>query len=377
MPFVLFAVVFLHIMALHQFGSNNPVGIDLTKKDKIPFHPYYTIKDTFGLSIFLIIFAFFVFYAPNYLGHPDNYIPANPLSTPAHIVPEWYFLPFYAILRSTVYEQLFAPLGVPRLVRHLGQARRRAGDVRLDRGAVRAALARHLQGAQRHLPPDLQVGVLAAGDRLRGPDLGRRPGAQPDGGLDRPVRDALLLRPLPDHPAAARQARAAATGADQHRQARARSAASPRSRRSERRCACAHCVRRPLGARRRRLGLGLCGHGRRRPHRAQAARAGRPTACSAASTAPPPSAASRSIARSARPATASNSSPSATSRSLGYSEDDIKAIAAEYTVTDGPNDEGEMFDRPGLPFDHVPSPYPNEAGGRGRPTAARRRRTCR
>jgi quinol-cytochrome oxidoreductase complex cytochrome b subunit len=109
-PFVLVAVVFLHILALHQFGSNNPVGIDLTKKDKIPFHPYYTIKDTFGLIVFLLFFAFFVFYAPNYLGHPDNYIPANPLSTPAHIVPEWYFLPFYAILRSTVYEQLFAPL---------------------------------------------------------------------------------------------------------------------------------------------------------------------------------------------------------------------------------------------------------------------------
>jgi quinol-cytochrome oxidoreductase complex cytochrome b subunit len=110
LPFVLFAVVFLHILALHQFGSNNPVGIDLTKKDKIPFHPYYTIKDTFGLAIFLTIFGMFVFFAPNYLGHPDNYIPANPLSTPAHIVPEWYFLPFYAILRSTVYEQLFTPL---------------------------------------------------------------------------------------------------------------------------------------------------------------------------------------------------------------------------------------------------------------------------
>jgi ubiquinol-cytochrome c reductase cytochrome b/c1 subunit len=110
LPFVIFAVVFLHLLALHQFGSNNPVGIDIATKDKIPFHPYYTIKDLFGLAVFLIFYAAFVFYAPNYLGHPDNYIPANPLSTPAHIVPEWYFLPFYAILRSTVYEQLFAPL---------------------------------------------------------------------------------------------------------------------------------------------------------------------------------------------------------------------------------------------------------------------------
>ena len=101
LPFVIFAVVFLHLWALHRFGSNNPLGIDATgKQDKIPFHPYYTIKDMFGLGVFLTIFSMVVFFAPNYLGEPDNYIEANPLSTPAHIVPEWYFLPFYAILRS-------------------------------------------------------------------------------------------------------------------------------------------------------------------------------------------------------------------------------------------------------------------------------------
>ncbi|MDY0883906.1 cytochrome b/b6 [Dongia soli] len=101
MPFVILAVVLLHIIALHRFGSNNPIGIDTKgKQDTIPFHPYYTTKDIFGLGIFLIFYAFWVFYAPNALGDPDNYIPANPLSTPEHIVPEWYFLPFYAILRS-------------------------------------------------------------------------------------------------------------------------------------------------------------------------------------------------------------------------------------------------------------------------------------
>jgi quinol-cytochrome oxidoreductase complex cytochrome b subunit len=101
LPFVIVGVVVLHILALHQHGSNNPLGID-TKgpQDRIPFHPYYTIKDAVGVGAFLIFFCFFLFYAPNYLGHPDNYIPANPLVTPAHIVPEWYFLPFYAILRS-------------------------------------------------------------------------------------------------------------------------------------------------------------------------------------------------------------------------------------------------------------------------------------
>jgi quinol-cytochrome oxidoreductase complex cytochrome b subunit len=104
LPFVIVAVVFLHLLALHEHGSNNPLGIDLTKKDKIPFHPYYTVKDLFGLMVFMIFFGIFVFYAPNYLGHPDNYIPANPLSTPAHIVPEWYFLPFYAILRSITFD---------------------------------------------------------------------------------------------------------------------------------------------------------------------------------------------------------------------------------------------------------------------------------
>ena len=100
-PFLIVAVVILHIVALHTHGSNNPLGIDKKgPQDSIPFHPYYTIKDMFGLSFVLTIFALVVFYAPDYLGHPDNYIPADPLKTPAHIVPEWYFLPFYAILRA-------------------------------------------------------------------------------------------------------------------------------------------------------------------------------------------------------------------------------------------------------------------------------------
>lgn len=101
LPFIIVALVMLHLVALHQHGSNNPKGIDIkSPKDTIPFHPYYTIKDFVGFGVYFIIFAYFIFYEPNYLGHPDNYIPANPLVTPAHIVPEWYFLPFYAILRA-------------------------------------------------------------------------------------------------------------------------------------------------------------------------------------------------------------------------------------------------------------------------------------
>ncbi|MBT4922365.1 MAG: cytochrome b/b6 [Rickettsiales bacterium] len=101
-PFIIVAFVILHLIALHIPGSNNPSGVEIknVKKDTIPFHPYYTIKDLFGLGIFLMLFFYFVFFYPNNLGHPDNYIPADPLVTPAHIVPEWYFLPFYAILRA-------------------------------------------------------------------------------------------------------------------------------------------------------------------------------------------------------------------------------------------------------------------------------------
>ena len=101
LPFVILGIIIIHVWALHVHGSGNPTGVEVkSKKDTIPFHPYYTVKDFFGIGVFLLIFFFFLFYAPNYLGHPDNYIPANPLVTPQHIVPEWYFLPFYAILRS-------------------------------------------------------------------------------------------------------------------------------------------------------------------------------------------------------------------------------------------------------------------------------------
>jgi len=102
LPFIILGLVILHIWALHVPGNNNPIGIEIKKpsKDTVPFHPYITIKDLFALMLFLIIFSGFIFFSPNVLGHPDNYIPANPMITPSHIVPEWYLLPFYAILRS-------------------------------------------------------------------------------------------------------------------------------------------------------------------------------------------------------------------------------------------------------------------------------------
>jgi quinol-cytochrome oxidoreductase complex cytochrome b subunit len=99
LPFIIAALAVVHIALLHKDGSNNPLGLD-SSSDKIPFFPYFYIKDLFTTLLFISFFSLFLFYYPNYLGHPDNYLPANPMVTPSHIVPEWYFLPFYAILRS-------------------------------------------------------------------------------------------------------------------------------------------------------------------------------------------------------------------------------------------------------------------------------------
>ncbi|WP_127753737.1 MULTISPECIES: cytochrome b/b6 [unclassified Devosia] len=108
LPFVVAALVALHIWALHVPGNNNPTGVDVkSSRDTVPFHPYYTMKDLFAVVVFAIPFAWFVFFIPDILGHPDNYVMANSQVTPAHIVPEWYFLPFYAILRAIDFNILF------------------------------------------------------------------------------------------------------------------------------------------------------------------------------------------------------------------------------------------------------------------------------
>ena len=106
LPFVLAGLVILHIWALHVPGNNNPTGVEVkdVEKDTVPFHPYYTVKDGFAIVIYLMIYVAFAFFLPNVLGHADNYIEANPLVTPSHIVPEWYLLPFYAILRAITFD---------------------------------------------------------------------------------------------------------------------------------------------------------------------------------------------------------------------------------------------------------------------------------
>ena len=110
LPFVIFGLVFVHLWALHVHKSGNPVGVEVkAEREAIPFHPYYTIKDLFGLGVLMFVLLGFVFFAPNFFLEPDNYIPANPLVTPAHIVPEWYLMPFYAILRAITFDLWFVP----------------------------------------------------------------------------------------------------------------------------------------------------------------------------------------------------------------------------------------------------------------------------
>ncbi|TNB49329.1 cytochrome b [Martelella lutilitoris] len=105
LPFMIAGVVVLHIWALHVTGQTNPTGVEVKQKsDTVPFTPYATLKDAFGVTIFLIAYVWFIFYMPNFLGHPDNYIPADSMKTPAHIVPEWYYLPFYAMLRAITFD---------------------------------------------------------------------------------------------------------------------------------------------------------------------------------------------------------------------------------------------------------------------------------
>jgi ubiquinol-cytochrome c reductase cytochrome b/c1 subunit len=100
LPFVIAGLVAIHLLILHEVGSSNPIGVAFKGIDYVPFTPHFTIKDLYGVILFILVYGFFVFFASNTMGHPDNYIPANPMVTPTHIVPEWYLLPFYAILRS-------------------------------------------------------------------------------------------------------------------------------------------------------------------------------------------------------------------------------------------------------------------------------------
>ncbi len=198
LPFVIAGVVVLHVWALHVAGQNNPDGLDIkTDKDSVPFTPHATIKDMFGVSVFLLLYAWFIFYMPNYLGDADNYIVANPAQTPAHIVPEWYYLPFYAMLRS-----------IPE------QARGRRRDVLLDPAAGVPALARQRQDALLQVSPAGQAVLLDVRVRLYRARLSRLQAAGGHLCHPRPHPHVLLFRLLADRAAAARPDRDAAPRAE-------------------------------------------------------------------------------------------------------------------------------------------------------------------
>ena len=205
LPFVIAGVVVLHVWALHVAGQNNPAGVEAkTEKDTVPFTPYATIKDAFGVSCFMLFFAWFIFYMPNYLGDADNYIPANPGVTPAHIVPEWYYLPFYAILRSI-------PNKLAGVIAMFGAILILAFLPWLDTAKTRSSKYRPL--AKQFFWIFVVVCVAAR--------LSRRPAAGRHLCDRRPHPDLLLLRLFPDRAAAAEPDRDAAAGAEFDRRRRA------------------------------------------------------------------------------------------------------------------------------------------------------------
>ncbi len=169
LPFVLTGVVILHIWALHVAGQNNPTGLEIKQpSDAVPMHPYATSKDIVGMFMFLILFAWFVFFLPDYLGHADNYIEANPLVTPPHIVPEWYFLPFYAILRAFTGSFLSASRSV--------SSPSFSASSRCSARSLVLAFAPWLDTCARALgqvPADLQMVLLGVRVHLRGARLSR------------------------------------------------------------------------------------------------------------------------------------------------------------------------------------------------------------
>ncbi|MCF8496063.1 MAG: cytochrome b N-terminal domain-containing protein [Alphaproteobacteria bacterium] len=345
MPFVIFAVVFLHVWALHVPGSNNPLGIEpQTEKDTLSFHPYYTVKDTFGLMVFLLIFAAFVFYAPDYLGHPDNYTPANPLVTPAHIVPEWYFLPFYAMLRAITFNIGIPGTEIVFITAKLGGVIAMFGSILLwfvlpwlDTHPVRSARFRPLyrlffliliavfallgyigsQSADAHWGPvPLSLLGLACTGYYYAFFLGILPWLsryEKAKALPSSIHEAVLKVKAP----AAIVILAVLCLASPSARAAGDAVHPPAQHWS---------FNGPFGTfDRASLQRGL------KVYR---------EVCSACHSL------DRVHYRNLE--------------ALGYDEAQVKAIAAEYTVTDGPNDEGEMFERPARPSDPFKAPFMNE-----------------
>jgi ubiquinol-cytochrome c reductase cytochrome b/c1 subunit len=338
LPFAIAGLVVLHIWALHVVGQNNPAGVDpQTEKDTVPFNPYANVKDWFVLAVFLIIYAWLVFETPNYLGHADNYIQANPAVTPAHIVPEWYYLPFYAILRSISNKllgvlALFASIGVLAILPWL------------DRSPVRSATYRPLykQFFWLFVLTAVLLGWLGSKPAEGGyvlfarlltawyfihflvvlPLLGQfeRPKAVPrsfaeafKGGKAAAIIATVALGTL------TLVAASGPTSAQEQEQP-----APPRR---------SWSFAGPFGT----FDRGQLQRGFKVYH----------DVCQ--------------VCHSLRLLSFRNLGQDG---GPGFSEAQVAAIAAEYMIKDGPNDQGDMFMRPGRPADHFPLPFANEQAAR-------------
>lgn len=362
LPFVICAVVFLHVWALHVTGSNNPLGIEpQSKKDTIPFHPYYTTKDSFGLVVFLIIYMFFVFFAPNVLGHPDNYIPANPMQTPPHIVPEWYFLPFYAILRA-VPDVTIPFTHITLLSAKLGGVLAMFGAIAvwlilpwLDRSPIRSAVFRPyyrrsmyvlvvmfvLLGCAGYNPADANVTLFGHDSGIPWLWVARIAGVYYfTHFLVFPLLFAKI-EPRPQLPASI------------HEAVLAKKSATASTKNVAKLVVAALLFALPVTAQ-------ASGSDAKHPAEQQWTFDGPLGHYDRAAV-------QRGFQVYKQVCSACHGMHHLAYRNLmdiGLNELQVKAIAAEYTVTDGPNDEGDMFDRPGLPSDHFKSPFANEKQAR-------------
>jgi len=355
LPFVILGVVFLHVWALHVTGSNNPLGIEpKSEKDTVPFHPYYTMKDGFGIVVFLIFYAMFVFFAPNVLGHPDNYIPANPMQTPAHIVPEWYFLPFYAILRAV--PDLAIPFTKIILIEaKLGGVLCMFGAIAvlfilpwLDRSPIRSSVFRPwyrksmfilvicfvLLGCAGYNPPDANLSLFGHDTGIGWVWIARLAAIYYFAHFLVIVPLLSTREPRPQLPPSIHEAVLAKKSAKIAVIALlALFIAAPHARAEEGE---AHAPKQqwsfegPFGT-----------YDRASVQRGYQVYKQVCSACHSMNYL-----AYRNLV------------------DIGLNELQVKALAAEVQVKDGPNDDGEMFERPGLPSDHFKAPFANEKAAR-------------
>jgi len=340
LPFMIAGVVMLHIWSLHVSGSNNPAGVEpKTPKDTLPFHPFFTMKDGFAVIVFAILFAVVVFYAPNYLGEADNYIKADPLVTPEHIVPEWYFLPFYAILRAIPSKlggvlAMFGSIAVLFIVPWLDWSRTKSGNYRpwfkqfflifvlvcigLGYLGAKPAEGYYLLASQ-ILTTYYFVHFLVILPALSIFENGRPVPESIEAAIAKKVKGKAGLFAL-----------IAAGGL-----ALMLSVSGPAKAAGD-----GHVIEKQNWSFK-----GIFGHYDR-------------------------GALQRGFLVYKEVCASCHSMSLLYIRNLGepgsaeFTEEQVKAIAAEFTVQDGPNDEGEMFERPGVPSDKFPAPFPNDNAAR-------------